>query len=466
MDVIAAPLQTLANRAAWFIRAKEHTFFHVTTAPEMRPAVLHILKRLECHVDNRSPFVIVDASCTPVNAGWDERSRMFRAIHGLRREALAKEHLSLPELPAPPLASDPLRAFALQVQQLLHARCAPLKGLMVILAPLEVTAPARWRDEVTRLMAMPELALVRWMAVEVDPVLAPLAETLGHRALKVDCPYDAGGVQQEMAAMLERSAQAQAGAPSSAIVGAAWPRGITPPPRRGQPGCTLAEVGAQLRAQGVAPGLAGAEGLELRQQVLRAAAAMQAGRGEEALRHQSAAVRQAEALDLLREAHLLTLVKGAYQLQIGHSDDAMHTFEQVARSAPIHGHLEVAAQAWLSLGAIHLAGQRLESAAAAYLEGAQSARRGGASILAIECLRMAGQAYQDARQERRAIAAWQSALEVAEALPPGELEATSIPTLVQALVLLLRTHGLEQEAGVVRTRFPEVSKAQLLGGPA
>ena len=80
-------------------------------------------------------------------------------------------------------------------------------------------------------MTAKDLGEVRWIAVAEETWLSPLLDRLGPRAMRVELSVDERRSDEELAAMIDAAAAAPSGAHPFAVVGAAWPRGVSPPCR-------------------------------------------------------------------------------------------------------------------------------------------------------------------------------------------------------------------------------------------
>src|SRR4051812_27952695 len=210
MESYAIPLRALAEQTGWFVRATEARVLHVLTTHDLREAALEVVMAQEFHADNRSPFVLLDAPHTAAAPGWAARAESLRAQHQARRTAMKTEGYALPPLPPlPKSAQEPVALFAAQVLQLALARCPPLEGLVVVVAPQQVEQPVPWSEELLHVMETASLKDVRWVVVDSDQnTLAPVLKRLGDRAQHVECRVDERAAQRELGQRIDAAAAA------------------------------------------------------------------------------------------------------------------------------------------------------------------------------------------------------------------------------------------------------------------
>ncbi|MCP3065182.1 hypothetical protein LXT21_41055 [Myxococcus sp. K38C18041901] len=466
MDSIAKPLRALAEDAAWFAREKSLRLLHVVTTTDLRASVLEVVMGQEFHADNVSPFFLLEDAYGEEGRGWDLRAHRVREQHAARREALAKEGMALPALPAPrPERGDGLTAFAVLLGQVLDARCAPLEGALVVLAPTRMAAAREWQRELRVLLEAPKLAAVRWVVVELDTSSSgPLMDWLGARGLCVTCRVDDAALQAELARMVERAGSTSATAPGPAQTGAAWPRGVTPPARKGMPTPAPGALDEALRGAGVAPAIAGAPGRQIRQKVLLAAQALRQKKVD-AIRLQREARDLCLESGLPREALLMELILASYLTHFGQPAKALEHYEDAYARAEREGLPQLAAQAQLGMGALYHLERKPELAAAAYVRGAECSRSAGEPLLAMEGYRLAGQAWADLGKGALATQAWRSALAVAEASSAQEVKASSVAETARALAALCRRHGLSAQAQSLEEQSLRLEEQGVLSAP-
>jgi tetratricopeptide (TPR) repeat protein len=461
MDSIARPLRALAEDAAWFTRNKTLRLLHVVAPSDLRESVIGVVMGQEFHADNLSPFLRLEDAYSARSQRWEARALRVREQHAARCEAMAKEGQELPALPPLlPEKGSPLTAFAVLLRQVVDARCPPLDGLVVVLAPTRVEDARDWQRDVRVLLDAPRLSEVRWVVVEPEcSTLDPVLEALGGRGLSNTCQVDEEALQEELGRMLDAASGAAPDAPGPAQVGAAWPRGVVPPRRIGQPSPSPDRVEASLKELGIAPGIAGEPGRQLRQKVLLAAQALRKGKVE-AIRLQREARDLCLQAGLTREALLMDLVLAGYLTHLKQPAMALEQYEATFSRAKAERMLQMAAQAQLGMGALHLLDRKPELAASAYLRGAEAAKEAGIALLAIEGYRLAGQALMDMGKEPLAVQAWRSALAIAEQAPAAEAKASSAAETARALAAICRKHGLAAQASALEAQSLQLEQGE------
>jgi tetratricopeptide (TPR) repeat protein len=443
MEAYAKALRDLVSAVSWFVRAKEVRLLDVAVASDMRSAALQVIAGAEYLADNRSPFAPLEDGFEPRRDGWRERAERLRVQHEERRRGMEKEGHALPALPPRPEAASDLAAFGAQVRQVLDAAStAGLEGLVVVLAPARLDGREAWGEAVAQLVGTSGLAGVRWIVVDVgEPALAALASSLGDRAMVHRCEVDEAAARRDLAEMLDAARAAPPGAPSHALLGAAWPRGVTPPPRRKRRDAAGPPVDAE-KIVGPAIALAGPAGPELRARILGAALAVREGRGPEAVRLQREARDLCLDAGLTREGTILEVVLGSYLVRFEDPALAREAYEAAAARAEAAGHRDLAAQAHLGLGALHLVGRAPDRALEAYSRAAEHATAaGGLALVAIEAFRLAGQVASDMGRPEIAAQAWRASVDAAARAAPVEAQASGAAEAARALAQHLRHRG-------------------------
>jgi tetratricopeptide (TPR) repeat protein len=477
MESFARAIRDLTDTLSWFVRAREVRVLHVRTRDELRATALRLIAAQELHPENRSPWVILEDPSTTDSDGWLARVERLRAQHASRRNRMAEEREHLPELPERPTAAEPLTAFGAQLAQLLDARADWHEGLVVVLAPTRVERPRAVCDALRALLDARPLGAVRWVFIDPEPAaLEPVAAHVGEQAMRTVFLVDDAEAQRDLANMLDAAERAPTDISGPARIGAAWPPGVSPPPRPGWPSADPETIDALLREEGLDLPLAGARGTELGRAVLRGAQALRRGHAAQAVQHQTRACSICIESGLLREATIMQLVLGAYLVAAGDAGRAMQTYASASTQAEWAGVPDLGAQAQLALGALHLrAGERPE-AAVAYARGAALARKAGSAILTIEAMRLAGQAQLDLGHEEEAVRVWAAALEVAEAALAGtahagaepgapertlatvngpnaaEVKASSAAEVARSLAAIMKKRGLKEKATALEER--------------
>ncbi|WP_437715670.1 hypothetical protein WMF45_04155 [Sorangium sp. So ce448] len=417
------------------------------TSADLRATALRLAAAQELHPENRSPFVLLEDACTAASEGWSERLERLRAQHAERKARMEQEGVRLPELPERPVIGGPLASFGAQLMQLLNARADWHEGLVVVLAPTRVERPDALCDALRVLLGASGLGAVRWILIDPEPAaLEPVAGQLGEQAMRTVFLVDEAEAQRDLARMLDAAEAAPPDIVGPARVGAAWPRGVSPPLRPGHPPADPESIDALLREEGVSLPLAGSRGTELARLVLRAAQAMRRGQPVEAVQQQARARDLCVQADLAREATLMELVLGAYLVAAGDAGRAARIYVAARERAEQAGLPDLGAQAQFALGALHLRAREHAEAAVAYARGAALARESGSAILTIEALRLAGQAQLDVGNADAAAQSWAAAIEVADAAGAPEVKASSAAEVARALAALFRRRGLRDKA--------------------
>ncbi|WP_338872420.1 hypothetical protein [Myxococcus stipitatus] len=424
MDALTKPLERLHEEATWFARLKTLRLMHVTTSMQLRDSVLEECAALEFHPDNLSPLFLLEGAHTTVEDGWTARAEQLRLTHEARREALATEGSTLPALPAPPAKRTPPAAhFALQVHQVLNAKCEPLDGALMVLCLSRVEKPRHFEDELRELVMDPTLEDARWVVVETDVCSLPrLLKELGEDALQVDAREDEARKHDAVKWLLAEDEEPA-------------------PPHAG--------------TKSITPQLPPSRAVALRAEVMKAAMAFREGRRHDALKHQAAAVRMCVEWRLPAEATSMELILGSYLAAMAEDKEhralAIKSYAAAAHTAREAGLPQEEVQALLSLGALQLqpvslgsrlTGRHVEEAAATYARAGRVAEDAKLSLLAIEGYRIAGQLAAGRRgMKEQAAPLWSRALWIARGLPPSEAQATSAHEAARALAAHYRKNG-------------------------
>lgn len=450
MESIAKPLRRLEDDAKWFARATELSLLHVTCSADLRGAALKTLAaNIEFHPDNRSPVVLLEDAWTTRDPGWRVRAqRMVEHWEG-RVRVLAEEGIELRSLSGQrPASADPLGAFGGWLNLVLQAIREPLRGLVLILAPTRIEDPATFEEEVRVLMARAELENARWVIVDMrEAPLDALHGELGHRALRCECVRDDEAFAKDLDAMM---AAADPEMPGPAKAGAAWPRGVIPPPRPGEPRPPSEEeqqaMDVELAAAGANPVLAGAQGGLMQRHMVVAATSLKRGDGQRAIEEQAEACRIAYESGARREALVQHLVLASYKLAAGMEAGAHADYSSASQRAEEWGCALEHAQANLALALLEARYGRHAEAAAHYGRAAESARAADATGLAIEAWRLAGQMAAEANLDERAAECFHRAIELAEGAEPQVAKTSSAPAAARQLAGRLRDRGLGPQA--------------------
>lgn len=450
MESVAKPLRRLEEDAKWFARATELSLLHVTCSADLRRAALKVLTGgIEFHPNNRSPVVLLEDAWTTADPGWSVRAkRMVEHWEG-RVRVLAEEGIELGSLSGQrPASADPLGAFGGWLNLVLQAVRPPLRGLVVVLAPTRIEEPGAFEEEVRELVRRPELRGARWVVVDMqEAALDALHQELGDRALRCACVRDDDAFARDLDAMMT---SVDPEMPGPARAGAAWPRGVIPPDRPGQPSAPSEEaqqtVDVELAAAGANPVLAGPQGVRMQQCMVAAAVSLKQGDARRAIEHQAEACRIAYESGAQREALVQHLVLAGHKLAVGMEAEAHADYLSASQRAEEWGCPLEHAQASLALALLEARYGRHPEAAAHYGRAAASARAADATGLAIECWRLAGQMAAEADLDERAAACFQRAIELAEDAEPQIAKTSSAPAAARQLAARLRAKGLGAQA--------------------
>jgi len=449
MEAFNEPLRELADQVGGFFFSSHHRLLQVVADQHLREAALEIVMAQEYHASNKSPFVRLDAPFTDEDHGWEQRIASLREQHAERRAGMARHGYDLPELgpAAQAEAGEPLARFSYQVQQLLQARCEPLSGLVVVMAPTIVEHPKPWSRAVRSLFLDPKFVSVRWVVVDLErSSLSTLLEELGDSAVKVECRLDERAVQREMGQRIEAASVASLESPGLAQSGAAWPRGADPPSRTKRPPLGPEQRRELAERHGVPEALFETPIREVRPLALKAAQALRSGDAIAAVRFQSAAVERCMTAGLAREALVLELMLATYVLHAGDRSAAIGRYETCAERARENGWADLEAQSLMGAAALNLLARNRDRASVLYGEAGQAARDGGEAALAIEGYRMAGQIRAEAGDEEMALKLWTEALAIAKKMEPAEAGQTSAPLAGRQLAEVCRDMGLSEQA--------------------
>ncbi len=351
MEAYIKALRGLADTLSWFVRAREARLLYVETTPSLRGPVIRLCRSGELHPDNPSPFVVLEGVFGEGTEAWGEGVFRLRAQHESRMLAMEKAGVSLPSLPAAPGVGDGLRAVALQLEQLLFARAPWHDGLVAIVAPGRLQAPAAFVRQLAWLMEKNELLPVRFVLIDAEG--GALSGLLSRgAALRVVCAEDEGEAKAELLSLLGAMESAHPLLSGPGRVGAAWPAGVVPPSRSDFPHVNIEEVDAQLQQEGLVEPLAGAFGRKLSGAVLGAARAMRERRLDEALEIQARAIALCEEAGEARGRILMEMVLGAYCVGANDLQQAMNHYGLAEEQAHLGKYPGLEAQAVMARGAV------------------------------------------------------------------------------------------------------------------
>jgi tetratricopeptide (TPR) repeat protein len=448
MESMSRPMRRLQEEGSWFVRASEVRLLWVGADGASRGPLLSLVEKLEHHADNRSPFIVLDAPWSGPDGGALARAARWSGVFSEKLDALRAAGVGVGRFdPAEPPPVG-LEGFARELTRACEALRPPLAGLVVVLAPPRIDAPEAFVAELRALVSAPALAAVRWVVVESDSqhTGGVVAELGPERALVVDGRADEAEQQRDLAAL--------AGPPPAPGValplphpwgpwtsGGAMPR-RAPPRRIDDP---LPPSDEQLRQSGLSPEYVKGGAQLMQRLMLGAALALRQQRFSDAIELQTRACELCATLGVGKEHVIQRLVLAGYLLAASAPQAARATYERAALLATEARLPEQRAQAELGLGMLDGIEQR-PSAMEHYAEAARQAEAASSLALAIECWRMAGQCAHAAGLVETAVEAWQSALALADKLPPEAAQATSAPDIARALANALAARGQSKRA--------------------
>ncbi|MGE0790507.1 MAG: hypothetical protein AB7S26_32820 [Sandaracinaceae bacterium] len=457
MEAYARPIRELAERLRAFVWTRTQRLFHITTDEALWGATLELVMGFEHHADNVSPFVLLDHAHEKDGHGWDACARKVREDHAARRLAMAEHGYALGALGAQSQAGHPLARFGAAASDVIAKGCAPLDGLLLVVAPAMVDDGAALDRDLRELVrALPR---ARWIVIErgACSVSAELARatSAGHGRATVD----EDEAVRELEATLDASAAASADAPAAAQTGAAWPKGALPPGAGGSAARRAGAVAAAAAALGMPAAMFTGALRDLRQHVLRGAVALRRGDPIAAAQHQGRAARSASAAGMDREALLMEMIGANHLVAAEQRDLARERYQSCADRAKTHGWADLAAQSLMAIGALHLVDRDRSAASIAYGWAGRAARDGGESALAIEGFRMAGQCAAEDGNHEVARKLFSEALSVASPLDDAAAGRTSAPVAARQLAERFDSMGGTAQAQSLRAQAQRMEAA-------
>jgi tetratricopeptide (TPR) repeat protein len=442
MTILERPLESLHDELKFFVRAKHVKLLRISTSADLHGAVVDLCAVQELHADNRAPWLPIPDAFVRADAGWTARLNRVRRTHLDRLDQIRRAGGSVTKLGPTPTVPG-VAGFAEQLVQIQQARATWHDGVVPILAPTRVDDPTGWTAALTELVSHPDLSAARWVVVDTDSSATDqLVASLGRHARSFSCFLDEAAACRELDDRLAGMQACSASAPSYAKVGAAWPRGVEPPPRPGQSNfCPKTALAAGAPAAAV-------YGFPVAKLVMGAAAALRRGDTDTALQAQQEACDLAVRSGMAHESLTLRLILGSYLTYAGQSDAAIGEFEAAADAAITAERPDLAIQALMGAGAVHASAQRPELAAAAYDRAAElsSQLRGDAQrMLTIEALRLAGQHHLAAGDIGSATQQWLSAVQLGDMTISPNARG-SAPEAGLALAELCRQRKLLRQA--------------------
>jgi len=464
VDALAKPIERVVEATEYFVRTPSLRLMHVATSNLLRNVILQHICATELLDANTAPFFVLEAPTEIGDDGWALRAIELRA--DWEELAVGAPPGSVKPLWPEQQGKAPLARFGLELGSALKVLPARATGLIIVLAPVWIRDAARFREDLSALLAERALSTARFIVVEEEAVeVRPLVERLGAAAEHIDARVDAAALRDEMNARLEAMKTTPPGATGPQLIGAAGPP-VTPPTRKNAvPKLSAAEREAQAAALGIAPVLLDLDAMsELRILVIGAAGSMRDGQAPEAVRQQREARDFCERHGLHREAVVNELVLAGYVLQGGSPDRALGVFSDAKARALTHELTDLAVQAQMAMGSCLLVLKRSDDAATAYAEAGQLGANHGSPIIAIEAYRMCGQLLASKGRLEEAGTAFRRALDTAA---HGGQEVTRNSTALEAareLAKLCRKHGLAAQADSLEAQAAAI-EASLLAPP-
>ncbi|HXU63774.1 MAG TPA: hypothetical protein VN962_18880, partial [Polyangia bacterium] len=338
MESIAAPLRRLQEEGAWFTRAHELRLLHVRTDASMRGAVIEQVMALEHHADNRALFYRFDDPFAGADRGWPARVQRLADQHDEKIASVAPAGIVVQPLGRAGASPEPtavgFSALLFQIRPLLGA---PLNGAVVVLAPAQIEDAALFHQELSALVAAPQLAHVRWIVVEADGAAArELVVALGPRALDCDCLVDEAQQQRDLAA---GGAAAVSDPPLVLPIELGWRApgampDVAAPPRRDRGRLPTDD---ELRAAGLSPKFVKGGGEQLKKLILGAALAMRQSRHPDAVALQARAAALCAEMEMPREQILNVTILGGYLLAASQRPHAREAYTKARDLAAAGG---------------------------------------------------------------------------------------------------------------------------------
>lgn len=457
MESHRRPIRELAEALRAFVGIPRAQLFHVTTDAALHDSVAEVAMSFEHHADNVSPFVRLDEAYSADGAGWDRCAATLRADHAKRREAMAKHGYALGALGADVVGSTPLARLGATLSAVLAAQCAPLSGLLLVLAPGHVEDPTAFERDLGELTR--RLPTVRWILIEretcsIGPELAT-ATRAGHaRAL-----VDEDEAVRELEAKLDAASVTSLDAPAPAQTGAAWPKGALPPGAAGSNARRSAAVASVAASLGLPAALFTGALRDLRNHVLRGAVALRRGDPVAAARCQGQAAKAAAAAGMDREATLMEMVLASYLVAAEQRGLARERYQACADRANGKGWFDLAAQSLMAIGSLHLLDRDRSAASVAYGWAGRAARDGHHDGLAIEGFRMAGQCAAEDGNRDLAGRLFSEALAIAAPMGDPAAGRTSAPIAARQLADHFERLGSRPQALSLREQADRMEAA-------
>lgn len=474
MEAIQGLLVALTEALQDFVLEPDLRLLHVLTDSDLRITILEHVAAAEHNRANRTPFVFLEAPAEPEDTGWLLRSQELKE----ELEAYLGEAGDLDDNYIPPREEEllrdtgDLRHFGLELAKALQE--LP-DGLTVVLAPLQVSAPARWVSDILALLKPAELERARFIVVELEssPV-SMVVRKLGPKADSVDARMGARSARKALEMQLQAMVHAPPGSSGPQVLGAAGPK-VAPPRRKDELADEDVSKAQERDLDKLEAPRALAEpevGRDLRGLLLASAIALGKEDNPEAVRLQKQAVELCRREGLVREEIVLQLMLAGSLVQLERTSSALEVLEEARTRAKQEELFELEVQVLLMRGMALALAKRPEEAALAYEEAGRIAGERGLIELAIEAYRACGELLVRTGRVEQAIEAWRRALVLAESAPSDVVSQSSAPEMARSLALLCRKHGmsdhtlmLEEKADAFENPPPDKDEEQELEQP-
>ncbi len=448
MESVNVGMRRLHADAAWFARAHEVRLLHVSTSADLGAAALKLCVGQEYHADNHSLFLACEEPALAGSDSWYSRSQTLRKQYAAKQEALAKSGIVLGTLGAAQKRTPPIIELAALLQEILQCLVEPIRGLVIVFAPTQVEPGAPFADDLRQLLQSPALTPVRFIVMERDSSAARvLVDELGpQHALATEWHRDEAATLLDLRALVGPIPAAPTFTPEPPK----WqPPGAGPdvePPARKD--ALPPPSDAELTASGLNPAFVNGGAQLLQKLLLGGALAAKEGRHAEAIHLQRAAVSLCAGLGMVKAQLINTIALGAYFMAAQSPQEARETYEQAANEAKAQSMADEQAQATLALGMLDALEKRHQQALGRYLEAGDVAEAAGNHALAIESWRTAGQLAFGLNAPDAALQPWLRATNVAGALPPRDVKATSAAECARGVAVIFRGRGQTRDADI------------------
>lgn len=306
----------------------------------------------------RHPFFVLDGPFEGMQAFLREAHALFVRDEAALRKGLAEDGMVVPEVSAGAAFADET-ALAAVLAKWGAAVGQVLSGLLVALAPSAVRAEADYQKLTQALVARAQRTKLMVLLRDFGD-----AATEGMVPYEVRCEVDSDALAKHLANL---------GNPTAG--------GAAPPAKKGPPGI---ESGNEP----VKAGPSRATGASLRRLLVEAGELLSKGRFAEGASKLRAARMLCFLSGLPKEEAVVSVSLGTALFGAGDEERALAAFARGRQVALAEGSPEVAAQACMGVGAVHVAKKRVGAAEEAYAEAAKLAE--GLPPLREEAERMLG----------------------------------------------------------------------------